>query len=103
MKKSKSDNVKEINLDQWVKEAQKNFGEDTLQWEFICPSCGHVQKGEDFLPLCVDTQNAFNNCIGRFNDKKVGCNWSLGGLFQIHKTVVIKNAKPIPVFEFNTK
>lgn len=29
------------------------------------------------------------SCIGRFNNKRTGCDWTLGGLFRIHELEVI--------------
>jgi len=61
---------------------------------YMCPKCGTLQsfndlrntgafrKTEDILKVL-----AFS-CIGRW-DKSKGCDWTLGGLFQIHELEVI--------------
>lgn len=96
-------NAKIIPIDDWADQAIKLYGGNKNHWQFVCPACGHVQIGQDFLAHDAEPQNAYLNCIGRYNNKKVGCDWSLGGLFSIHKTAVLKNAKVYPVFEFNLK
>ncbi len=96
----KTGGIKVIKLDDWLKEAEANFGKDKLQWKFKCPHCGNVQSGQDFEDIGVKEWNGIVqfNCIGRYVKGK-GCNWSLGGLFQIHRTVVVKEFKLHPVFE----
>lgn len=32
----------------------------------------------------VDNYIGFS-CVGRFNNKKTGCDWTLGGLFKMHE------------------
>lgn len=43
-------------------------------------------------------EEVFFNCIGRYV-KGNGCDWSLGGLLQINKVSVLKDAQVFPVFE----
>lgn len=82
----------------WMNELKEKFGNDSAQWKFKCPSCGHIQCGADFEAIGQDRGNASFNCIGR-HKKGVGCDWSLGGLLQIHSTVVVKELQLFPVFE----
>jgi hypothetical protein len=51
------------------------------------------------------------SCVGRFTgqgapgkaDAGCGCNWTLGGLFQMHKMeVVMDDGKSCPIFELAT-
>lgn len=82
---------------------------------FICPMCGTVQSANSLISAGAGTNFdevskylAFS-CVGRFtgkgssfdeNDKKHGCNWTLGGLFQLHKLEVItEDGKAHPSFE----
>lgn len=63
--------------------------------EFICPGCGTVQSAQDLIDAGagdtfedVASQIAFS-CVGR-HDPERGCDWTLGGLLQIHDLVVVQ-------------
>jgi len=90
--------------DDWIKELTERFGPDVRDWKFVCPNCGNIQSARDFIanniPEPMD-KVAFS-CIGRYVGG-VGCNWSLGGLFNIAKQTVIKNGIASPVFEMANK
>ena len=68
---------------------------------FVCPMCGCVQSMADFVAAGCDPKRAENliafSCIGRVigagsprkePDGKP-CNWTLGGLFQLHTLEVV--------------
>ena len=38
---------KEYTKDQWLEEGKNRFGEDFINWKFICPRCGNIASGED--------------------------------------------------------
>lgn len=72
---------------------------------FKCPRCGTLQCAQDLIDAGVGQNMAevekylAFSCIGRFTKAK-GCDWSLGGLFQIHKYEVIDDeGKAHPRFE----
>jgi hypothetical protein len=88
---------------------------------FRCPICGTVQSMASLLKAGapadkLETYIGFS-CEGRFSDagpwpgrkasaarRKVrGCDWTLGGLFKIHKLEVEKDGKRQMVFEIATK
>jgi hypothetical protein len=52
-------------VEAWRAEAVRRFGDDPLQWRFVCPSCGHVASCADFKELGVDPGRAPHECIGR--------------------------------------
>lgn len=69
----------------------------------ICPACKTVQSKADFVAAGMTEEKAEGyigfSCLGRFTgapgpraepDGKP-CNWTLGGLLQIHDLVVIDN------------
>jgi hypothetical protein len=93
-----SENI--IDYDEWIIELHQRFGDDPEKWAFKCPNCGNIQTAQDFLNHMIEfpKSKVYNSCIGRYVDN-IGCNWTLGGLFQIHKTSVLKDAEVIPVFE----
>lgn len=72
--------------------------------EFICPKCGTTQTAQDLIDAGagenfedVATKIAFS-CVGRY-DEEVDCDWTLGGLLQIHELEVIaEDGTPVPRF-----
>ena len=89
--------------DAWLARGRELYGEDMRQWKFRCVACGHVQShklAEARDPNIGDTSRwiAFS-CEGRRNSK-VGCDWTLGGLFKIHKLTVLDGERSVPCFEF---
>lgn len=64
---------------------------------FKCPRCGTLQSAQDLIDAGagkdmdeVEKYLAYS-CVGRFTKLK-GCDWTLGGLFQIHQYEVIDDA-----------
>lgn len=104
-----------------TKELQKELrsqGVSSLDLAFICPMCGTVQSARDLIN--AKAGNTFDevekylgfSCIGRFTSTGPhikntppgkGCNWTLGGLFQIHKLEIIDDEAMLnPLFELAT-
>ena len=113
------DSVKRITEKEWKEEGIKRFGQDPTKWRFVCPNCKHVQTIQDFIDIrdlgmfVGSAEIAFYSCIGRFDTRiprsKVGtlgdpkeyCDYTIGGLFPLVKTVVIRpDGKENSVFEF---
>lgn len=76
------------------KETLEAQGVSREQYKFICPHCKTIQCAQDLIDAGagktfdeVKKYLAFS-CVGRFTKDK-GCNWTLGGLFQIHELEVI--------------
>ena len=111
--------IRRIDVKDWMAEGKALFGDEPLDWKFVCPNCGHIQTMRDFLELREagiykkTLQQAYYSCIGRFDtrikekdvgtilDRKSPCNYTLGGLFPFCKTVVIdEEGKENLVFEF---
>ena len=85
---------------------------------FICPICETVQSARDLI--VADAGQTFEEvekylaftCVGRFTDAGPhrngdtpgkGCDWTLGGLFQIHKLQVeTPDGKQHPRFQLAT-
>lgn len=80
---------------EWLAEGERLFGPDYTKWRFKCPHCGRVTTGQEFKDAGADTDDIYNNCIGRF-DKSKGCDWAAYGLFDICNTHV----EGQPVFDF---
>lgn len=92
----------QIPFEEWKEKAIELYGKDRNQWKFKCPSCGGIQTCQDFIDHKIeepDTKFHFS-CIGRWV-KGRGCDWTLGGLFRIHKLEVIDpEGNKHSVFEF---
>lgn len=94
--------MKKLRFAEWKEIAETKFGEDMRNWKFKCCSCGQSQTLQDFLDAKIENseEKFFFSCIGRWV-KDRGCDWTLGGLLQIHETEVINlSQNPIPAFEF---
>ncbi|HVX56942.1 MAG TPA: VVA0879 family protein [Candidatus Saccharimonadales bacterium] len=104
---------------QWLEEGTRRFGPDPKQWKFVCPACGTVQTIQQLKDLGLSSEEIHGvmafSCIGRFTrqgDEGIaahgrgekwnkGCNWTLGGLLQIHELeVVLEDGHRRMAFEF---
>lgn len=83
---------------------------------FKCPRCGTIQSMGDLLDTGMDKIQAEKylgfSCVGRFTNAgsatkegtpapgKVGCDWTLGGLFHLHNLEVTDKAGKVhPMFD----
>lgn len=73
---------------------------------FVCPNCKTPTTYNDYIDAGLEHDDAVNvlgfSCIGRFQKDK-GCNWTLGGLFQIHELEILDEDDGVtlyPHFEF---
>lgn len=94
----KDEPMRKITVDQFYAEL-KAQGVPRNHLAFICPACSTIQSMQDLLDSGkVSTEKVENyigfSCVGRFTHQKpppkkngtqIGCNWTLGGLFSIHK------------------
>lgn len=98
-------------LEGWRAEAVRRFGPDPRKWKFVCPGCGQVQCGEDFIAAGIDRafERVWFSCIGRWTGgrswlkEKDGqpCDYTNGGLFCIAPVEVTKpDGTVVPVFGF---
>jgi hypothetical protein len=104
--------VEKIQLKAWLQIAEDLFGTDPDEWRFKCTSCGHAQSTKEVLARHPSLNREdvkswiYFSCEGRqwacYGKKpQLGCDWTLGGLFQIHKVeVVTPEGKEIQAFEF---
>lgn len=109
--------MKTMTLDDFQAECMERFP-SSLETAVKCPMCGTVQTGQDFIDAGCghsfdDVQGILGfSCIGRYTGapaprkKPDGnpCNWTLGGLLQLHKLeVVTPDGQSHPHFELATK
>ena len=96
--------MKQIKLADFLAEGERRFGKDLKRWQFICPKCKTVITPEDYHNAGVPNDKINGavgfNCIGRFTKDK-GCDWTLGGLFQLHELEIEDDeGKMRPHFDF---
>jgi len=81
-----------MKVSEYLQELINRFGEDRKNWKVICPNCKTIQSVQDFYDAGIEIKEASSffgfSCIGRFTKKK-GCDWTLGGLLQIHDLELI--------------
>ena len=82
--------------DEWQAEAIRRFGDDMMNWAFICPSCKTRITIDDYRKAKAPTGAIAFSCVGRWlydrqeflGEKKMKkgkvCNYSGGGLFNIN-------------------
>lgn len=97
--------MKTMTLEEFQKEIKAQGTKRIEDVKFRCPSCGTDQCAQDLIDAGagsdideVEPYLAFS-CVGRWSSE-MGCNWTLGGLFQIHSLEVITpDGKHHPRFE----
>lgn len=97
----------QITLDEFVLRLQAQ-GVPQEHCAFRCVRCGHIQSAASlvrYLPPEDAGNAAYYSCEGRYS-KDVGCDWTLGGLLQIHKlevltedSIIVGMLRAVPVFE----
>lgn len=79
--------------EEWEAEGKRRFGDDIMQWKFVCPVCGHVASTQDYKDVGASSAEVGFNCVGRhiegsaaaFMETKQGpCDYSGGGLFKLN-------------------
>lgn len=91
LKKVDDSKHKVMTQEEWMTEGERRFGEDFMDWKFVCPMCGHIASIREFKEAGADGPNcAYQECIGRYMGKgspakgdSSGCNWAAYGLFGI--------------------
>lgn len=82
-----------MTYEEWKAEGTKRFGDDMLQWRFVCPSCGHIAKADDWRQARAPEGAVAFSCVGRwkggddkksFRNKGGPCFYTGGGLFKIN-------------------
>lgn len=94
---------------EWFAEGERLYGPDRMKWKFVCPVCGHVATGEEWLKAGANKSNIGFSCIGRwlpgtrsaFEERGVGpCNYAGGGLFQLNPVTITHEGEEDRYFEF---
>ena len=109
MDENKIAEIEKIDIKDWFDKGKQLYGDDRDNWVFKCPICGNRQSVNSVLIKnpklkAEDVRDwIYFNCEGRYT-KRVGCDWTLGGLFQIHRVeVMVDGKRRNRVFEFADK
>lgn len=99
--------------EQWLAEFDRRAGKSPKAVRFVCPACGHVQTGNDFLEAGVSRETMHSliafSCIGRvlpaardaFGKGDGPCNYAGGGLFRIAPIrVTFDDGRELYAFDF---
>ena len=98
-----------MTLDEWRARGVELFGEDMMDWQFVCPACGHVASGRDWKDAGAREGEIAYSCIGRrtenprpaFGKGPGPCDYAGGGLIGLNPvTVVVNEKKTLDVFAF---
>ena len=101
----------QMTKDEWLAKGKQLFGENTDEWKFVCPGCGHIQAIEDFRQYKeqgATPNSATIECIGRYSSGRKWlsnllsqpCDYAGYGLLNICPIEVIGEDKPIYSFAF---
>lgn len=96
--------MKTMTLDEFHGALKEQGVADVVDLAFRCPMCGTIQSAHDLIAAgagpdlgAVEKYIAFS-CVGRWTGagphrpgtgSGEGCDWTLGGLFKLHKLEVI--------------
>ncbi len=108
-----------ITRDEWAAEATRRFGDDPMNWKFICPACKHVASVRDYKEAKAPQSVVGFSCIGRYvgarrdafglnpDNKSLPkaegpgpCNYAGGGLFKLNPVQVDFDGVMHSVFAF---
>lgn len=90
-----------MSVSEWRAEGSRRFGDEMLQWQFVCPSCGHVATPQHWKDAGAPVTAVAFSCVGRwtgakreaFSARDKGqsgpCNYAGGGLFRINPVRVV--------------
>ncbi|MHC4371489.1 MAG: VVA0879 family protein [Planctomycetota bacterium] len=100
--------MREISHKDWKQEARALFGDDALEWRFVCPACGHTASVHDWKNAGASTGEVAFSCVGRrlrpdadMGTKPGPCNYAGGGLFALNPVKVLYDDGTVQAtFEF---
>lgn len=101
--------MEKMTLQEWKEEGIRRFGENTLDWKFVCPSCGYIASVRDWKETGAKEGEVAFSCIGRhlkpnthIGTKDGGpCNYAGGGLFRLNpQEIVEEDGQIITLFAF---
>lgn len=99
---------KRYTWEEFVAEGKRRFGEDMMDWKFVCPSCGHVTAIRDWQKAGAEEGEVAFSCVGRHisGSKDIlcqppgPCNYAGGGLFLLNPVIVVRDGIEHNMFDF---
>lgn len=87
---------------EWIAEGRRRFGDDQMQWRFVCPICKHVACVQDWKDASASEGEVAFSCVGRHiegareafgNGRRTDgpCNYAGGGLFRMNPVEVLRD------------
>lgn len=96
-----------MDKEEWLRKGTELFGPDWMNWQFVCPACGHVAKIGDFKQYGAKPNAATCECIGRYDghiNVPMGegrpCNYTGYGLLDLCPVRVMDGGEEIRSFAF---
>jgi len=74
--------------EQWRAEAMRRFGDDVLNWRFVCPSCGAEIRAAQWSAAGAPSTAVAFSCVGRWKDG-FGCKYAGGGPLKLNPITVV--------------
>lgn len=97
--------VVELTETQWRENGRSIFGNDRMDWRFICPMCNRIAGVQDFIDAGspAPTSDVTQDCISIYLKGQWRCSFTTREMMPLHKTeVVMANGERHRVFEFAT-
>ncbi len=99
--------LQEFTHAEWMAEGKRLFGDNVMDWAFVCPSCKRVTTTRQYQEAGAKVEAVGFSCIGRYlpecNDAFTGaapCNYTSGGLICISPVLVHFGDKDVRCFAF---
>lgn len=98
-----------MTYEEWLTEGKRRFGDNEMDWRFVCPVCKHVASVRDWRAAGAEAGEVAFSCIGRhvkgsrdaFEEKGCGpCTYAGGGLFKLNPVEVVREGKASHLFAF---
>ena len=70
----------EYTIPEWQAELRRMFGSRPENYRFVCPHCGRVNRGKEFIDAGMKADDVAQACVGRIEGLG-GCNWVAYGMF----------------------
>ena len=81
----------EMTHNEWLNEGNRLFGDNELDWKFVCPACGIVTMVREWITVGEPNMAAFScigramaNCTDAFSNDGGPCNYAGGGLIGLN-------------------
>jgi hypothetical protein len=102
-------------VEAWQARARELFGDNFLDWRFVCPICGNVASVREFKEAgCPTPNSSYQECVGRWLPKdrtksafkgdgkvKKPCDYAGYGLIRVSPVRVVTPDGELHAFSFD--